>query len=121
MTAAERLADVARTDGSYRACADTGEIHGVARQARTCNQHGESERSVPARVMSPTMRNGRLSVRISLGGRPRTISVASAVLESFVGERPRGHIVIHLNGDMADCRLANLAWGPRCGQSRGAA
>lgn len=33
------------------------------------------------------------------------------VLEAFVGERPRGMLCRHLNGDPQDNRLTNLAWG----------
>lgn len=37
----------------------------------------------------------------------------TAVLESFVGPRPEGMEVRHLNGNPADARLSNLAWGTR--------
>ena len=33
------------------------------------------------------------------------------VLEAFVGPKPRGHECRHLDGDRANCRLDNLAWG----------
>jgi hypothetical protein len=33
------------------------------------------------------------------------------VLEAFVGPCPDGHVCRHLNGDPADNRTANLAWG----------
>lgn len=39
-------------------------------------------------------------------------SVASLVLNTFVGPYPRGYKIIHLNGDRNDCSLRNLAYFP---------
>jgi hypothetical protein len=111
----ERWEDLVGTGGAYKV-SDFGEILGVERRARTNNGSGESTRRVPAHLMSPRLRNGRASVRICLDGQARTIAVSVAVLEAFVGPRPRGYMAIHLNDDATDCRLANLAWVPRRGQ-----
>ena len=43
-------------------------------------------------------------------GRVRRISVHVAVLESFVGDRPKGHDASHINGIRTDNRLENLRW-----------
>jgi hypothetical protein len=111
MTNDERLADVPGTAGAYRACAVSGEIIGVPRRARTENQWGESTRRVPARVLSRRMHSdGRATVQICIDGQPRNILVANAVLEAFVGPRPRGHYAEFRNGDPTDCRLSNLYW-----------
>jgi hypothetical protein len=118
LTTQERLADMVGTGGAYRVCADTGNVLGVPRRARTENQWGESTRRVPARVLSQKMRDGRAVVQISIDGVPRTITVANAVLEAFVGPRPRGHYAEHINGDTTDNRLCNLRWVPRRGQPR---
>lgn len=37
--------------------------------------------------------------------------VAPLVLQAFVGDRPEGHVVMHLNNDRTDDRLCNLRWG----------
>lgn len=115
----ERCADIAGTGGRYRACADIGEIIGVPRRARTENQWGESTRRVPGRVMSRRMRDGRATVQICIEGLPRNILVANAVLEAFVGPRPRGHYAEFRNGDPSDCRLVNLYWRKRNWGGRG--
>lgn len=39
-----------------------------------------------------------------------TVSVHLAVLEAFVGPRPKGHDGSHVNGIRTDCRLGNLCW-----------
>jgi HNH endonuclease len=110
MTAEERLADVVGTGGAYRVSADTGDVLGVPRRARTCNQWGESTRRVPAHVLSRKMRNGRATVQVCVDGMPRNILVANAVLEAFVGPRPKGHYAEFRNGDRTDCRLSNVYW-----------
>jgi HNH endonuclease len=110
MTAEERLADVVGTAGSYRVSADTGDVLGAPRRARTCNQWGESTRRVPARIMSQKMHGGRATVQGCIDGQPRTILVANAVLEAFVGRRPRGYYAEHRDGDRSNNRLENLYW-----------
>lgn len=109
MTAEGRWADMVGTGGAYRV-SDTGDVLGVRRRARTCNQWGESTRRVPAHIMSRTMRNNRAAVQICVDGLPRNVLVHTAVLEAFVGPRPRGHYAEFRNGDPTDCRLENLYW-----------
>jgi WhiB family transcriptional regulator, redox-sensing transcriptional regulator len=89
MSAEEVWADIVGTGGAYRV-SDTGEVHGVNRLARTCNLWGESTRRVPARLMSQRIHDGRATVQICIDGQPRNIVVHTAVLEAFVGPRPRG-------------------------------
>jgi hypothetical protein len=118
MTTEERLADVVGTGGHYRV-SDLGDFLGVPRRARTCNQWGESTRRVPAHIMSQKMHNGRATVQICIDGQPRNILVANAVLEAFVGPRPRGYYAEFRNGDPTDCRLVNLYWRKRNWGGRG--
>ena len=108
----ERWLPIVGTGRAYRV-SDLGEVVGVERRARTNNGLGESTRRVPRHRMSRTMRNGRSSVRICIDGQPRNILVSTAVLEAFVGPRPRGYMAEHINGDPTDCRLANLRWARR--------
>lgn len=66
----------------------------------------------PWRRRKPVVRrSGHLFVGLVGKGRSRMVGVHTLVLEAFVGPRPEGLCCRHLNGDPADNRLANLAWG----------
>lgn len=53
----------------------------------------------------------RLYRRVRIDG--KNLPVAHLVLTAFVGTRPDGHVVRHLNDDSLDDRLENLSWGTR--------
>lgn len=61
------------------------------------------------RVLAQQVRNGYRFVRI--GGERKKYTVHSLVLRAFVGERPAGLQIRHLNGDKSDNRLDNLEYG----------
>jgi hypothetical protein len=54
--------------------------------------------------------NGYRNVRISRGGRGRTVRVCRLVAESFIGPCPKGMECCHFNGIPTDDRAANLRW-----------
>lgn len=54
---------------------------------------------------------GYRQVGVHLSGRQVTRTVHSLVANAFLGPRPDGEEVRHLNGDQSDNRPANLAWG----------
>lgn len=67
-------------------------------------------RSTPQRELKQRMDTGGGYPTVQLG-RAKTFRVHRLVLEAFVGPRPPGMGARHLNGNPADCRLSNLAWG----------
>lgn len=56
-------------------------------------------------------KDGYRAFIICTGGRRVSVRAASLVLESWVGPRPPGMVVRHLNNVRADNRPSNLAWG----------
>lgn len=56
-------------------------------------------------------KDGYRALVLCTGGRRLNARVASMVLEAWVGPRPAGFVVRHLNGVRADNRPSNLAWG----------
>jgi NUMOD4 motif/HNH endonuclease len=58
-------------------------------------------------------RGGYLTVSLLRGCHQSTRPVHSLVLEAFVGPRPEGAEIRHLDGDPTNARLSNLAYGTR--------
>lgn len=50
-------------------------------------------------------------LRLCSGGVHTNRRTHNLVADAFFGPRPEGMQVQHLNGDAADCRASNLAWG----------
>ena len=59
------------------------------------------------------MKNGYMDVYVCDGKRRKHRTVHSLVAEAFLGEKPKGHDVMHINGDRSDNRVENLAYGSR--------
>lgn len=75
------------------------------RSGRTC------ARSLKATVLAPGHSpSGHLHVML---GATACRTVHSLVAEAFIGPRPDGHEVRHINGNPPDCRAANLEYGTR--------
>lgn len=55
--------------------------------------------------------NGHRKVTLSRGGVPTQERVHALVAAAFLGPRPAGHVVRHLNDNPADNRLTNLRYG----------
>lgn len=60
-----------------------------------------------------TKRGGYLTVSLLRGCEQTTRPVHSVVLEAFVGPRPHGVEIRHLDGDPTNASLANLVYGTR--------
>ncbi|MGV8972266.1 MAG: HNH endonuclease [Rhodoglobus sp.] len=55
--------------------------------------------------------NGYLNVDLYLNGSRQIRTVHSLIAETFLGPRPDGHLVRHLNGNALDNRIENLQYG----------
>lgn len=77
----------------------------------SATKNGDVKSSRYNRVLKP-LKNimGYHRVNVYNGKIRKTKSVASIVLETFVGPRPNGHQAAHLNGNQIDNRLENLRW-----------
>lgn len=103
----ERWRPIPRFEG-YEA-SDRGRVRSWRAPGR-----GECRRVHPLiRKLIPNVRTGYLDVMLSVGGELRLRKVAQLVLEAFVGLRPTGYETRHLDGNITNNRLENLAWGTR--------
>ncbi len=64
------------------------------------------------------MKNGYLEVYVCADGKRKHRTVHSLVADAFLGTRPEGYDVMHINGDRADNRVANLCYGSRSANLR---
>ncbi len=61
--------------------------------------------------MSPSFAHGYARLQFHRYGRGRAYFVHDLVLTAFIGPRPLGQQSRHLDGDRANNRIENLAWG----------
>lgn len=64
------------------------------------------------------MKNGYYEVNLRDGSSRKHRTVHSLVAQAFLGERPAGQDVMHINGDRSDNRLENLRYGTRADNLR---
>lgn len=106
----ENWRDVPGHEGGYQV-SDAGRVRSLPRRVRVVAHGTEATRASPGRVLRPgTTRSGHVSVAI---GKGNSRLVHQLVLEAFVGPRPEGCEVLHLNHRPADNRLENLRYGSR--------
>lgn len=99
MTESEEWRPVAGAEGRYEV-SSLGHVRSLLRGA--------------PRMLKPSVStHGYLSLYIYTEGKRRLRSVHQLVAEAFIGPRPKGVDVRHLNGEKADCRAVNLAFGSR--------
>ena len=86
--------------------------HGAVRSLDRTVQRGAGEMRIKGTTMSLQRHPyGYLFCFLKRNNRAQKKYVHSMLLESFVCVRPPGHETRHINGDGADNRLENLAWG----------
>ena len=62
-------------------------------------------------MRTPVNKHGYQEVNLTKNGRQKVHLVHAVVLAAFTGPKPPGMQTRHLNGDSADNRLENLAYG----------
>lgn len=80
----------------------------VSSEGRIKSLKGKTERILTA---SPRQTADYLQVCLTVDGRTTTKLVHQLVCTAFHGERPKGMVTRHLNGDSLDNRAVNLKWG----------
>ena len=107
----EQWRPVVGHEGAYEV-SDQGRVRSLPHRVRLVVRGGvETSRLSPGKVLRPgRCLSGHVSVAI---GKGRSVSVHVLVLTAFVGPRPAGYDILHLNHDPADNRLENLRYGTR--------
>lgn len=89
---------------------DEGRVRAKATMLPDRNGRMKPQRT-KEKVFTPSIR-GYSMVMLNGGGRkPKNCLVHALVMAAFVGPRPEGYVIRHLNHVKTDNRLANLAYG----------
>lgn len=107
--ASERWLPVVGYEGYYEV-SDLGRARSLDRIVAT---RGQGTRISPGRILKQGTyrRTGHKHVTFSVGAETRTFTVHSVALAAFVGPRPEGLDIRHLNGIPDDNRVTNLVYG----------
>lgn len=106
----ENWKDIPGFEGRYQV-SDLGRVRSLPRRVRLVAHGIETSRLATGKLLRPgPTRSGHLTVAV---GRGNSRLVHQLVLEAFVGPRPEGMEVLHLNHQPTDNRLANLRYGTR--------
>lgn len=104
----ERWLPVPGYEGFYDA-SDLGRIRSLDRMVRT---NGGAMRLSPGQVLAGgTYKDGHKHVTLCREGKRRTFTIHGVIMLTFVGPRPEGLEIRHLNGIPDDNRVVNLAYG----------
>lgn len=95
-------------EGFYEA-SDLGRIRSLDRMVRT--NGGAMMLSAGRLLAGGTYKDGHKHVTLCREGKRRTFTVHSVIMLTFVGPRPEGLEIRHLNGVPDDNRVVNLAYG----------
>jgi hypothetical protein len=105
-TANERWVPIPGYEGEYSA-SDQGRIRSEERYVN--GRWGQLH--VKSKIMVGGMANGYRMVGLMTEGKQKSITVHSLILLAFVGQRPEGLVIRHLNDNRIDNRLVNLQYG----------
>lgn len=109
-TQPERWRPVAGYEGLYEV-SDQGRVRGVERELISAN--GQVRRWRGRILAHDFDRHGYPRIGLHVGGMTKRFLVHHLVLHAFVGSKPDGMEVRHLNDVRSDNRLANLVYGTR--------
>lgn len=115
MNSGERWLPVLGYEGFYEV-SDRGRVRSLPRVTERIGRRGKSSLlRFPGKLLKtpPFGKAGHVGVNLYENGKGSTFQVHRLVLDAFVGPRPDGMECRHLDGNPANNRLENLAWGTR--------
>lgn len=110
-TSSEEWRDIPGYEGRYQV-SDQGRVRSVDRYVK-CGQGGRGTRLVKGRVLRPARQRKDPHLFVTLGHKATGSCVHSLVALTFIGPRPDGYDVRHLDGDPLNNRAENLEYGTR--------
>lgn len=103
----ERWVSIAPFFGAYEV-SNLGRVRSAQRMSRSPKRAGQT---IPAKLLKPGRSStGYLSVALCRDGKPRTHNIHALVAAAFIGERPDGYDIDHIDGDRQNNLPANLRY-----------
>lgn len=105
--------DIPGYEGLYQA-SNLGKIRSLDHTTIVnCRDGSVRIRHVKGRIIKPSKRNayGHIGVCLVIDGKQKTMDVHTLVMLTFVGPRPKGLVIRHLNDEPSDNQLTNLSYG----------
>ena len=99
--------EIWRTIPGFEDCYEVSNLGRVRSLPRWRTYSAGGRRLFPGKTLTPF--TGCRYPRVKVGG--KSVMVHHLVAYAFLGPRPPGMHIRHLNGDSWDCRLDNLAYG----------
>lgn len=106
----EKWLPVAGYEGSYEV-SDQGRVRSLDR--RLLGKDGRTEFHAGKVLIASRTARGYCEVSLRAENSRKHRTIHSLVAETFLGPRPAGNDVMHINGDRTDNRLQNLRYGTR--------
>ena len=105
--------DIPGYEGYYQA-SNLGKIRSLDHTTIVnCKDGSVRIRPIKGKVIKPAKRNnyGHIGVSLVVEGKQKTMDVHTLIMITFVGPRPEGMVIRHLNDNPLDNRLDNLTYG----------
>ena len=97
-------------EGLYEV-SDQGQVRSLDRLKTFQGRWGTETKRIKGRVLRPGRQiNGRLYVNLSKDNQPWVVTIHKLVALTFLGPRPEGMDIDHVNGDFLDNRACNLEY-----------
>lgn len=105
----ETWKDIPGYEGKYQV-SNLGRVKSLSRLINGANQFSFYAWTSRERILRPGRHDKGGHLSIMLNSPRKCCLVHQLVVRAFVGEKPEGNVVLHVNGDPCDNRLENLRY-----------
>ena len=103
----ENWKDIERYEGIYQ-ISDHGRVKSLKRKVRS---KGDGLRELPEKIVQPLYtKAGYLNLIASKNQKRETLVIHHLVAKHFIGERPKGLVIDHIDGNITNNHVSNLRY-----------